>query len=147
MRALRVKGRNDGPRLKLVATLEGLGLGDLKPSTRTVYLQVGPDDADPLVCATIEASRFRASRRRLRFSDRHGLVPEADGIDQVRLRLRRGDRVLLKAIGRGLGFPTPGPGDYRVIVGVRDLAVADDEVRCLGALEHLEATRDGLRLP
>jgi hypothetical protein len=130
-----------------VATLDGLGLDDLAPSTRTLYLQVGPDDGAPLVCSTIEATRFRATRRRLRFSDRQSLVPEADGIDRVLLRLRRGDRAALKAIGRGLDFVTPEPGDYRVIVGIRDLAVADAEVRCLGSVERLEATRDGIRLP
>jgi hypothetical protein len=149
LRALRIRGRNDGPALKLVARLAGLDLTDLKPSTRTLYLQLTPDGAGPLVCATIEATRLHATRRRLRFTDRRGLVPEADGIDRVRIRLRRGGNVTLKAIGRGLGFATPGPGTYRVIVGVRDLAVADSEVSCLGATATLEATRDGtgVRLP
>lgn len=147
LRALRIRGRNDGPALKLVATLEGLGIDTLKPSTRTLYVQFGADGEDPLVCAAIEATRFRATRRRLRFTDRRDLVPEADGIDRVRVRLRRSDRASLKVIGKRLGFPTPGAGDYRVAIGLLDLGVVDAEVRCLGALRSLEDTRNGAGLP
>jgi len=146
LRAFRFRGRADGPAVKIVARLDPLGLTELAPSTRTLFLQIGPDGDDPLVCSTIDASLFRATRRRLRFSDRDAEILEADGIGRVRIRARRNGRVTLKAIGRRLAFRTPEPGDYRVIVGVQDFAQGDLEPRCLGSLEHLEAVRGGLLL-
>ena len=141
------RGRADGPAVKVVARLDSLGLTELAPSTRTLFLQIGPDGDTPLVCSTIDASQFRATRRRLRFSDRNAEILEADGIGRVRIRARRNGRVTLKAIGRRLGFRTPEAGDYRVIVGVQDFAMDETAPRCLGSLERLESVRGGLQLP
>jgi hypothetical protein len=127
--------------------LEGMELKDLAPSTRTVHLQLSPEGETPLMCGTIDATRFRAKRRALRFRDRHGDVPEAGGLRIVRIRVKRSDRAKLKAVGRELPIFLPAPGDFRVTVAVRERAVANEPVTCLSVVTPLKEARRGLTLP
>jgi hypothetical protein len=146
VRSLRVRERGAETQVKLLANFEGQGLKPLAPSTRALLLRVGPDDGERLVCATIDADQFRASRRTLRVQDRRRFITGAEGLRRLRLRLNRSETAKVKAAGR-FPFATPGAGDYRVTVALRDATTDDGPSRCLRAVVRLEPKRHGLGLP
>ena len=112
------------------------------PSSRTLRLQLSTDAANPLLCAEIDAVRFRDSRRSLRFTNKRETVVAARGLRTVRLRLRRG-QIRLKAIGRRVPFLLEAPADLRVLVGFLDVTQPGALPTCRVAVVPLEATRKG----
>jgi hypothetical protein len=104
------------------------GITSVSPLTHTLLVQVAPDDAEPGLCAEIDAVHFRGKRSRARFADRTGGVPPARGITSAKLQ-RRGDAVSLKLTGDVVLGATASER-YRIAVATRALAEPAAPVRC-----------------
>jgi len=103
----------------------------LVPSTQTLIVQLAPDDATPILCASVDALHFRTKRDRATFVDRSGGVPSARGITNARLQRLGTGLLRLTLRGARAGFHTPAAEQFRVAVALRSLVTPGAPVRCV----------------
>jgi len=106
-------------------------LPTLDPSTQTLIVQLAPDDAAPVLCASVDALHFRARRDRARFVDRTGGVPSAHAIGQIRLRRLGTGALKMTLRGTRATFHTPLAARFRVTAALRSLVTPGTPVRCV----------------
>ena len=141
---LRIQPDGDVSRVRLRAHVDGFAVDSLKPSTRTVHIQLAGDTGEPLICARIDATQFRASRRRLRFRDKSNSVPETEGLSHVRIRRRGNGDLTVSVKGRRAKFVTGRMDAVRVGIGLEETVMAGVPPRCFGAIaEPLRPTKRG----
>jgi hypothetical protein len=106
-------------------------LPTLDPSTQTLIVQLAPDDAAPVLCASVDALHFHARRARARFVDRTNGVPSAHAITQIRLRRLKTGALTMALRGAHATFHTALAARFRVTVALRSLVAPGTPVRCV----------------
>jgi hypothetical protein len=135
----RLRPADAGTKLALKGSLGSLDLGTFPPATHDVFVQVRAEGGDDMLCAQIPAASLAAKKKRLRFKDKTGAVASAQGLSQLKLRVRKDGSVALATRGKQVLFATPSAGRVHVTMGFRNPATADVGNQCRSGVETFRA--------
>jgi hypothetical protein len=134
-------------RLKLRSLLASLGLEGVDPRQQDVFLQIRQSGHTDLLCLKVPAEKFKKKRRSFRFRDKKGTVPSAEGLQRMRIIVKKNKRVLLRAFGKRVNMTTPGAGDLQVTIGFHD-PTSDAKNMCSSQTQAFRTGHKGkLRAP
>jgi len=116
-------------RLKLRSMLAQTGLAGINPTKQDVFLQIRPAGGADLLCARVPAEKFMIQHRSFKYWGRKHGAPSAQGIGDMRIRVRRNGSVRLRTISPRVQLSNAKAGALQITVGFHD-AANDAGSRC-----------------
>jgi hypothetical protein len=128
--------------LKLRSRLASAGTLEVDPSVDDVFLQIRESPGGEVLCAWAPNDLFMRMKHGRVFKY-WGVVESAQGIEDMRVTLRKNGQVRYRAFGKRVNFGVPGNPQLQVTVGFRNAEAGDATNRCAAAVEAFQTTGGG----
>jgi hypothetical protein len=129
--------------LKLRERLASAGTLEVDPSDGDdVFLQIRESPGGEVLCAWAPSNLFMRMKQGGVFKY-WGAVPSAQGIEDMRVTLRKNGQVRFRAFGQRVNMGIPSNNVLQVTVGFRNSATGDATNRCAAAVEAFQTTGSG----
>jgi hypothetical protein len=99
--------------------------------------------AADVFCAQVPAKKFMGKRRVFKFWDRQAAVASAQGLSDMKIKVRRDGSIKLKTHGRRAKLRHRSQGMLQVVVGFRDPAAGDAGNVCSTVTQPFHLGRKG----
>jgi len=128
--------------LRLRSTLASAGTLVVDPSEDDVFLQIRESPGGEVLCAWAPNDMFMRMNKGRVFKY-WGAVESAQGVEDMKVVLRKNGQVRYRAFGRKARFGMPTNNVLQVTVGFRNSAAGDATNRCAAAIEAFQTRGSG----
>ena len=139
----RLRPRGSETKLRLGAILARSGL-KVNPLTEDVIVQIRPEGGTDVFCARIPAAKFMKKHGAFMFWDHTNGVPSAQGLLDMRIKVRRNGTIRFKTHGKRAEMLCPNPGRLQVTVGFHSATAGDGANRCSTTSKSFRANHKGV---
>src|SRR5947207_3041304 len=139
----RIRARGVTSRLRLRSILARAGMSTVNPQKQDVFLQIRPEGGTDVLCARVPAAKFMHKHHVFKFWDRKHLVASAQGIDDMRIKVRRNGSLRFRTTARHAQTMGPHSDRVEITVGFLDPAGVDANNQCSAVTKAFRTSRHG----